>query len=131
MICHIDIIKNHRIPVVMEPITEEQELRIDKSAKYYGAIQFERKDGVIVAAKDIYLYGEVDFNNDDLDLIERFKLIDEDGNWIYSNFDYEKGNFTTIDGIAKGYPTWNLINWFKYCHVLIGKPQRIIVYKRK
>lgn len=116
----------------MEPITEEQELLIDKSAKYYGAIQFERKDGVIVAAKDIYLYGEVDFNNDDdLDLIERFKLIDEDGNWIYSNFDYEKGNFTTIDGIAKDYPTWNLINWFKYCHVLIGKPQRIIVYKRK
>lgn len=116
----------------MEPITEEQELRIDKSVKYYEAIQFERKDGVIVVAKDIYLYGEVDFNNnDDLDLIERFKLIDEDGNWIYSNFDYEKGNFTTIDGIVKRYPTWNLINWFKYCHVLIGKPQRIIVYKRK
>lgn len=116
----------------MEPITKEQELRIDKSAKYYGAIKFERKDGVIVAAKDIYLYGEVNFNNDDdLDLIERFKLIDEDGNWIYSNFNYEKGNFTTIDGVAKGCPTWNLINWFKYCHVLIGKPQRIIVYKRK
>lgn len=116
----------------MEPITEEQELRIDNSVKYYGAIQFKRKDGIIVMAKDIYLYGEVNFDDDnDLDLIERFNLIDENGNWIYSNFDYEKGNFTTINGIAKRYPTWDLINWFKYCHVLIGKPKRIIVYNRK
>ena len=45
----------------MEPITEEQEIRIDKSAKYYGAIRFERKDGVVVIAKNIYLYGEVNF----------------------------------------------------------------------
>ena len=116
----------------MESITEEEELRIDKSAKYYGEIQFRRKDGAIIAAKDIYLYGEVDFNNDDdLDLIEKFNLVDENGNWIYSNFDYEKGDFTTINGIPKGYPTWNPINRFKYCHVLIGKPQRIIVYKHK
>lgn len=116
----------------MEAITEEQEHRIDRSANYYGAIQFERKDGIIVAAKDIYLYGEINFNNDDdIELIKRFKLINEDGNYIHSNFDYEKGNFTTIDGIAKTYPTWDLINWFKYCHVLIGKPQRIIVYKHK
>ena len=76
----------------MEPITEEQEIRIDKSAKYYGAIQFERKDGVVVIAKNIYLYGEVNFDNDDdLDLIERFNLINEEGNWIYSNLYSTKG----------------------------------------
>ena len=116
----------------MEPITEEQEIRIDKSAKYYGAIRFERKDGVVVIAKNIYLYGEVNFDNDDdLDLIEKFNLINEEGNWIYSNFDYENGNFTTVDGRIKSAPTWDLINWFKYCHVLIGNPQRNIVYKRK
>lgn len=116
--------------VIMEAIDEQQELRIDKSKTYYGDIRFERPDGIIVPAKDIYLYGEVDFSNkDDIANIERFNLINPDGEWIYSNIDFDKGTFTTIDGKAKMYQTWNCLDWFKYCHILIGKPARIIVYK--
>lgn len=114
----------------MEAITEQQENRIDNSKTYYGNIRFERYDGTIVQAEDIYLYGELDFNNpEDIHNIEYFNLINPDGEWIYSNIDYDKGNFTTIDGIAKQFQTWDALKWFKYCHILIGKPKRIIVYK--
>lgn len=114
----------------MEAITEQQENRIDKSKTYYGDIRFEHDDGVIVQAKDIYLYGELDFDNpEDIHNIERFNLINPDGEWMYSNVNYDKGNFTTIDGIAKQFQTWNALKWFRYCHILIGKPKRIIVYK--
>lgn len=117
----------------MESITDKEEQRIDKAPKYYGEIRHVRSDNYIVPAKDIYLYGEVDFNNqDDIDSIRRFNLIDTDYcgcNFIHSNFDFDKGCFTTIDGIAKGYSTWDVIKWFMYNYVLIGKPKRIIVYK--
>lgn len=113
----------------MKPITEEEENRIDKSKIYYGSIRYDN-NGEIIKAEDIYLYGTVDFNsNEDLDFIERFNLVDERGNHIYSTFDYNKGCFTTINGIPKMYETWDAINWFKYCHCLIGKPERIIVFK--
>lgn len=130
ILCRIEPIKGKPSGVYMEPITEEQEVRIDKAAKYYGEIRYERPDGIIINAKNIYLYGEVNFeDNNDLYQIEKFNLIDNDGNYIYSKFDYDKGCFTTIDGHAKTYPTWSPITWFKYCHCLIGKPQRIIVYR--
>lgn len=116
--------------VVMEAITEEEENRIDKSSKYFGVTRYERKDGTIINQKDIYMYGEIDLDSDDdLDIIEKFNLIDERGNWIYSNFDYDIGIATTIDRKPKMFQTWDAILWFAYCHCLIGKPKRIIVYK--
>lgn len=130
ILCRTEFIKGKPSGVYIEAITEEQEARIDKAAKYYGAIRYERPDGVIIDAKHIYLYGELNFEDkNDLYQIERFNLINDEGNYIYSNFDYDKGCFTTIDGKAKSFPTWNSILWFKYCHCLIGKPQRIIVYR--
>ena len=61
---------------INENITKEQEIRIDNSPKYFGEIRHERENGDIVLANDIYLYGEVDFNNiDDLKYIEKFKLL--------------------------------------------------------
>lgn len=117
----------------MEPITKEQEIRIDNSSKYFGEIRHERENGDIILANDIYLYGEVDFDNiDDLKYIEKFKLLfnEPNSNWIQSNFDFDKGCFTTKEGIAKGSPTLDPIKWFKYNYVLIGKPQSIIVYKK-
>lgn len=117
----------------MEAITEKEEQRIDNAPKYYGEIRHVRSDGYVIPAKDIYLYGEIDFNNeDDINNIKRCNLIDMNlntCNWIYSNFDFKKGCFTTINNIVKGSPTWNALEWFKYKYVLIGKPKRIIIYK--
>ena len=132
ILCHSELIKGKPSSVIMQAITESQEQRIDNAPKYFGEIRYEREDKTIIPAKDIYLYGEVDFSNkDDVEYIKKFDLIDkgDNSNWIYSNFDYDKGCCTTIDGHLKGSPTWDCIKWFKFCYILLGKPKRIIVYK--
>lgn len=133
ILCHSEknVAKQYR--VIIEPITEKEETAIDKAERYYGEIRYVRKDGIIIPSAHIYLYGEVDFDSEeDLNILERFHLINDsnyDCNWVYSNIDYDAGTCTTIDGRLKGYPTWNPIKWFKFNHLLIGKPKRVIVYK--
>jgi hypothetical protein len=53
-----------------------------------------------------------------------------EGGTIHSNFNYQEG-YALVEGIAKTYPTFDIIEWFKYNHCLIGKPARIIIYKCK
>lgn len=116
----------------MDCLTDEEEKIMDKRKDSNGQVFYETKDGHIINNNDIILYGDINFDNkEDVELIKRFNLIneDEDGNWIYSNFNYDKGNFTQIDCINKGYSTWNALLWFKFKHCLIGKPNKIIVYK--
>lgn len=120
--------------IIIEPITAKEEEDIDKSSEIYGSIRYITKDNIIIPAKDIYLYGEVDFNNtDDLNNIRQFGIINDENdayNAVYSNFDFEKGTCTTINGIIKNHPTWNPVEWFKFKYVLIGKPKRVIVYRK-
>lgn len=116
--------------VIMEAITEEQEKRIDNSVKYFGYLRFQRDDDVIFENKEIYLYGEVDFDNpEDVAFINNKNFVNVEGNSIYSTFDYDKGVYTTIDGYPKMVTIDDPIRWFKYCYCLLGKPKRIIVYK--
>lgn len=117
--------------IIMEAITEEQENKIDKAYKYYGEHRYITKEGTVITGKNIFLYGEVNLDSDDdIDIIERFPIVSEDmDNFIYSNFDYDKGNYTTIDGKPKGHFTCDKLKWFMYNHCLIGKPNRIIIYK--
>lgn len=129
-LCRIKSIKDKYFNVYIEKITEEQENNIDKAINKYGEIKYKINDKTIIGAKDIYLYGEININDDnDLDQIERYNLIDDKGGIIYSNFDYEKGKVTIYDNIIKCYNTWDVIDWFKFCYCLIGKPERIIVYR--
>lgn len=129
-LCRTDCVRGKNICVYMEAITEQEEKQIDSSVKRHGRLLFKHSNGNIVEGKDIYLYGKVDFDNDeDVSQIERFNLIDDDGDYMYSNFDYDSGTFTTINRVAKSFPTWDCVKWFMYCYCLIGKPQRIIVYR--
>lgn len=129
ILCHFKDIKTIT-NIIMEPIDSQQEKRIDNSKKYYGELRYE-KDDTIIPGSDIYLYGEVNLNNnDDLDIIRRFNIIPKDGGRIYSTFDYNSGTFVTENGIPKQYNTWDSVLWFSYCHVLLGKPERVIVYKK-
>jgi hypothetical protein len=109
----------------MRPITEQDEQNLDK----WECINV---DGKRIDKKDIYCYGEINLSsNDDVEYIKKFSLLDTDnGGTIHSNFNYQEG-CTIIEGIAKTYPTFDIIEWFKYNHCLIGKPTRIIIYKCK
>ena len=65
ILCRSEIIKGVYASVIMEAITEEEEIRIDKSRKYFGEKQYERKDGHIVQDKNIYIYGEVNLQDEE------------------------------------------------------------------
>ena len=108
---------------VMRPITEEDEQNLDK----WECINV---DGKRIDKKDIYCYGEINLSsNDDVEYIKKFSLLDTDnGGTVHSNFNYQEG-YALVEGIAKTYPTFDIIEWFKYNHCLIGKPTRIIIYK--
>jgi hypothetical protein len=109
----------------MRPITEEDEQNLDK----WECINV---DGKRIDKKDIYCYGEINLSsNDDVEYIKKFSLLDTDnGGTIHSNFNYQEG-CALIEGIAKTHPTFDIVEWFKYNHCLIGKPTRIIIYKCK
>lgn len=127
-LCLTESIKNKKI-VIMEAITEEEEQRIDKSKDYYGSIKY-NKNNLVIDSKDIYLYGEVNLNDEnDINFIKRFYLINPETSFIYSNFDYDRGVYTTVNLKPRWCTTFDPIKWFKYNYCLIGKPNRIIIYR--
>lgn len=119
-----DVIKT---VVVMISITEEQEKEIDDN----GYIDI---NNLKVAANNIYCYGNIDINNDDdAEAIIKFDLIGkgDDDNYVYSGYDYEKGIVKFDGNVAKMHPISDRIEWFKYNYLLIGKPERVLIYKCK
>ncbi len=128
-LCLTDSSKGNRI-VVMEAITEEQEARIDKSKQYFGSIRHTKEDGQIIDRKDIYVYGEINFNSEeDCNILNHFHLLDNDNSFVYSGFNYDKGTIVLKENKVKWYQTTNNIKWLQFNHCLIGKPERIIIYK--
>lgn len=120
--------------LIMEPISKEQEETIDCSEELHGETQFITKNNIRIPSRDIFLYGEININNrDDLDLLRNSDIITQEVNMaanIPSNFDYENGDvYSDSNNIIKTHDTWNKIDWFKFNHCLIGKPERIIIYR--
>lgn len=133
ILSHFESIKNKVSNIVMEAITEEEEQAIDETLNRYGEIRFVKDNDNVILAKDIFLYGLIDFNDEnDIQNIIKFNLIDLNSNfnYIYSTFNFDTCCFTTINGVAKRYPTYNALKWFMYNYVLLGKPERIIIYKK-
>ena len=111
---------------VMREITGAQEKEIDE-------LKSVTIDNKIISKDNIYCYGEIDINNEeDIKYLQKFNIINLDAeNSIHSGYDYEKGNVVIEGKIAMMRPTWDVIEWFKYNYMLIGKPKRVIIYKCK
>lgn len=112
------------IYTVMRPITKEQEKELDDNERLII-------DNITISKDNIYCYGEFDVNNDeDLNYIKKFNIINlDEENSIHSNLDFETGEVTIEGNLAKIYCCYDPIKWFKYQYLLIGKPNRIIIYK--
>ena len=120
--------------LVMEAITKEQEEEIDLSGELYDEMFFIKNNKYRIPARDIFLYGEINIDNkEDLMLINKSDIITQEVNMaanIPSNFNYETGEvYSNKEGIYKTHDTWNKIDWFKFNYCLIGKPERIIIYR--
>ena len=123
ILCRIKTLGNF-IYTVMRPITEEQEKELDDMEKI-------TIDGITIDKDNIYCYGQFDINNEeDLNYIKKFNIINlEADNAVHSNINYEYGTVAIEGNIAKTYSCYDVVKWFKYQYLLIGKPNRIIVYK--
>lgn len=120
----------------MESITEKEEEIIDNSLKDYISPRFSLDENLILYPSDIYLYGSIDLNDEhDVNLLLSKDIISEnilEAAIIDSNFNYEKGTITSDENDRFLYHnTWDKFNWFKYNYCLLGKPERIIIYKIK
>lgn len=125
--------------VYMEEITEELEKNIDKQINIKGSFSYMTKDKTLVNSSNTYLYGEIDLNNKkDIDYLEKFKTAIlnpyDIGNWYYTSFDYETGNITK-DKDKNVFLGINFVSgflkWFKFKYCILGKPKRIIIYKKR
>ena len=114
------------IYVIMKPITKEDEKTLDNEEEL-------NINGDIVTKDDIYCYGEFDVTNpEDINYIKKFNIINLDNNnQVHSNFDFELGEVIIEGTIAKMHDCYDVVKWFKYNYLLIGKPNRIIIYKCK
>lgn len=120
--------------LVMESITKEQEEAIDLSGEIEEEMYFIKDNKYKIPARDIFLYGQINIESkEDLMLIQKSDIITQELNqaaYIPSNFNYETGEvYSNKEGIYKTHDTWNKIDWFKFNHCLIGKPERIIIYR--
>lgn len=120
--------------LIMQSITEAEEEAIDNSMDEEGNIRFLVDDKFYIPGRDIFLYGHVDVENpDDIEVIKDAKIITEEINNaanIPSKLDYKTGDvYSDKEDIFRCHDTWNKLDWFKFNHVLIGKPERIIIYK--
>lgn len=112
------------IVAIMQPITEEQENELDK----YHQINI---NGNVIKQDNIYVYGQLNLDcEDDINYIKKFNLLNtnDEGNIIYSNIDWENAS-VEFETTPKQYATWDCLLWFEYNYILIGRPERVIIYK--
>lgn len=129
MLCRIKGLSGN-YAVYMQPITAKDEKELDETERL--SLQVDASTVVDINREIVYCYGEVDINNEeDILGIRKFNLVNNDGNTIHSNFDYETGVAYYEGSTPKFYTTTDpVLNW-KYAYTLIGKPERVIVYKVK
>lgn len=131
------IVLNHsdkRGKIILQVLTDKEEEQIDKSIIKYGELTYLLDNKIKIRAKDIYLYGDINLNNqEDVKLLEKFnKIICDEyaaSNFIYSNVDYNKGIvYSDERGVYLGYNCMNWNKWFNFNYLLLGKPKKIIIY---
>lgn len=87
----------------------------------------------------IYIYGDVNLKDPkDIEAIKQYRLYHTDGKaMVHNNFNYENGTFALTDVFngkemekrVQWGPSIDPIEWFKYNHCLLGKPEKIVVYQ--
>lgn len=110
---------------IMISISDEQVEELEKNE----SIVINNK---VITRDKIFCYGNIDLNNEeDVSFIKKFNLITDDytSNTIHSGFDYEKAVAEYEGKIPKTYSIDDVLLWFKYNYVLIGKPKNILIYK--
>ena len=121
---------------LMMPLTEEEEIEIDKineklNNKETVNTHISIKDEVF-RPEDIKIYGNIDITSqEDIDVIEKL-LLKEYGKFhtIPAGFNYLRGTGKANGKIPLHMQTTKYLDVFKWYHFRIGKPNRVIVIKK-
>lgn len=124
-----------RYPLVvyMTHINEEDEEALNKGK----SILLERgKRTFSISPNNVYGYGAIDFskNSEDSDNIEDLDFLDyltHNGVRIYANYDYETHTCISPKKYPMFYETWSPLKVVKFAHASLGKPERVIIFKRE
>ena len=121
--------KKSTISIRLEPLTDEQEDYINNNKNIWSEGKFIRDDGVEFAANNILLYGEVELNNREfIDFINKLDIIPEDNSWYRTKVDLKTGKVSKQE-VRLQSQTFNNFTWFEYNYMLIGRPNKIIIYE--
>ena len=120
--------------LIMEELTKAEEDKMDAAAEFDQEVVYVKDGKIRIPSRDIFLYGQININDkNDIELIKNTQLCTSEVNMasnIPSRFDYETGYvYSEHNGIFKCHDTWNNLDWFKFNYCLIGKPDRIIIYR--
>lgn len=125
--------------VYMEAIDNNIEKKFDEQIEKKGSYKYTTCDGITIHSDDVLLYGEINLNNkNDIKLLDKFKdyLLNswDESNFLYSNFNYNTGKIAFNENrnayIGTNFVA-NHIAWFKQMYCMLGKPDKIIIYKQR
>lgn len=118
---------------IMIAISEDEETTIDNIGD--SNINFTRGNRIFsVTMKDIYCYGEVDFNDEDiLNKINSFKFLnhlDAKGVNIPAGYNYNTNTCDSTSRRLKWSETWSPAELAKFAHGCLNKPKRILLFNQ-
>ena len=132
VICSHSINKHEKELIIIIPITEDEEKRLDS-----GFLQTIRNGFTFsIHSNEIICYGEIDFttNSDDYFVIEGMKWLDHleaKGLSIPANYKYEEHSCYSPTRKAKYTETFNPAVIAQYVHARLNKPQRCCIFREK
>lgn len=132
MFYHIKNEIKQGVSLWMEGIDENIEKQLDYFVKNELAGEITLPSGDVVKTTNITLYGEIDLHNDkDKNYIKNTKLIvDIYGFKMYSNLNYDEGIVYPVENEIRWYDSLDNLKCFMLHHCYIGKPSRVIIYKK-
>lgn len=123
---------NKKEQVILSYLSEEDEKLLDKNSP----IIITRGNHTFNITKNqVYCYGDVDFSEDSDDLyeIDNFKFLDSIGAYgikIPSNYNYDTHSCSSPFKYYMYKETWSPAELTRYHHGCLGKPNKIILFKR-
>lgn len=118
-----------RYEVIMLPITEEEELKLDKRESFGK----ETKDRIFpLGPANVKYYGEINFNSGsgDYRTLEDSRLffpMEFQGASVPANYDYDKHCCYSDNRKPKWFDTVNAALICQYAHGILGKPKRVAI----
>lgn len=130
--CPIEFLSRRKNYIIITSLSDEEERAIDNSN---NDITITRGDKTFtISQNEIYVYGQANFSRDseDLERIRMFNWLPNRGKGftIPANYDYENHCCYSDKKFRTQYDTFDNAEIVKYCHAVIGKPEKLIIFKQ-